>query len=56
MSNCRYCVHSIQSILSGSIRCGSDEAHVELEEETIRRFLHAEEHDCPHFEDDQLPW
>ena len=56
MPNCRYCVHSIQSFLGGEIRCGSEKAWEDLEEQVIRENLAAEEHDCPHFEDDQLPW
>ena len=56
MGDCLHCVHSVLPLVGGEIRCGSDAAHRELGEAKIAVYTAEAEHDCPFFEDDELPW
>jgi hypothetical protein len=55
-ASCVYCLHALLGLTTGPLACESEEAHEALGEEKITEFLAAREHDCPFFEDDQLPW
>jgi hypothetical protein len=55
-ARCLHCIHSQTSFITGEITCTCPEAIEEMGEERIAEFTAGGEHDCPHFEDDQLPW
>lgn len=56
MAECVYCIHARLSLTQGAVACECEEAHAELGEERIAEYLEGGEHDCPFFEDDELPW
>jgi hypothetical protein len=56
MAECVYCIHARTNPITGRISCDSAEAKEELGEERVQRYTSGGEHDCPHFEDDELPW
>jgi hypothetical protein len=56
MAECLHCIHAVLPLFGGEIRCDSVEAHAILPSEKIEEFTAGGEHDCPFFEDDEMPW
>jgi hypothetical protein len=55
-AECIYCIHAQLSLYAGAVACTSEDAHRDEGEEKIREYLAGGDHNCPHFEDDELPW
>ncbi len=56
MAACCHCIHGQQNLVTGKQSCVSKKAEEEIAEEQMAVFLAGGEHDCPFFEDDELPW